>query len=158
MIHSKFFFFLMLSGVVFFSASCKKCKVDGVDINSGEIVDEVVLYPTSGYMTPNMGGEYVIGAGDPYASRFEVSFDGGAREAVNYTMYTILAQPVVARCNASFERNVTVDHAANKVTYTIKVTQCSNCKEERYTENYVLVPAFPSNYQVVNVLEIVDKE
>jgi len=52
---------------------------------------------------------------------------------------------------------VNIDDATNTVKYTIKVTQCDNCPEERYTENYVLVPSFPSNYEVIRELEIVDK-
>lgn len=143
--------------VVLSSTACKKCKVDSVEINSGAIINDVVLYPTSGYLTGNMGGDYVIQSSDSYANNFEVSFDGGGKESVNYANYTILAFPVTAKCNASFERNVNIDDATNTVKYTIKVTQCDNCPEERYTENYVLVPSFPSNYEVIRELQIVDK-
>jgi hypothetical protein len=151
-------FLLLLISPIVVSTSCKKCKVDAVDVNTGDIVEDFVLYPTSGYMTGNMGGNYVIDGNHPHASRFEVSINGGTKVPVNYNSYTILANPLVAKCNAAFERNVIIDHGSQTVTYTLKVTQCDNCKEERYTENYVLVPKFPSSYAVNISHTVVDKE
>lgn len=140
------------------STSCKKkCKLDNSTVDSGTIIEGVVIYPESGYMTGNMAGNYVIGANSNYADKFEVSFSQGPREAVNYTNYKILAFPVTANCNAQYERNVSVNTSTQSVTYSIKVTQCADCKEARGTENYVLVPTFPDNYTVTNVLTVVDK-
>lgn len=150
-------FLLSLIAPIFVSTSCKKCKVDAVDVNTGNIVEDFVLYPKSGYITEN--GVYVFDGSNPYyASKFEVSINGGAKTPVNWNSHTVLANPVKAKCNASFERNVVIDHGAQTVTYTLKVTQCDNCKEERYTENYVLVPKFPSTYAVNISHTIVDKE
>lgn len=151
-------FVLLLLAPIFVSTSCKKCKVDAVDVNSGDIVEDFVLYPTSGYMTSIMAGNYIIDGNHNYSSRFKVSLNGGSKVPVNYNAYTILANPLNAKCNASFERNVVIDHGAQTVNYTLKVTQCDNCKEERYTENYVLVPKFPSTYAVNISHTIVDKE
>lgn len=140
------------------SVSCKKkCKVDQVDVNSGAILSDYVIYPEGGSMTGNMGGDYVIDATHPYKDKFEVSENQGPREAFNYTNFTILAFPLNVNCNAQFDRNVTVNHATQTVTYKMTVTQCKDCKEVRFTENYVMVPAFPSNYTVVNDLTVVDK-
>jgi benzoyl-CoA reductase/2-hydroxyglutaryl-CoA dehydratase subunit BcrC/BadD/HgdB len=147
---------LLLTLVLF--TSCKKCKVENTSTNSGVIIEDVVLYPSSGYMTPNMNGDYVIDANNPYADRFEMSLNAGERTAINYANFTVLAFPVTARCNAAFERIVDINNTTQTVTYTLNVTQCSNCKEERFTENYVLVPAFPANYTMVYDLNVVDKE
>ncbi|TNF47484.1 MAG: hypothetical protein EP305_07715 [Bacteroidetes bacterium] len=157
----KILFVLLMATPIFISTSCKKCKVDAVDVNSGNIVEDFVLYPKSGYMTSNTGGNYVFDGTNPspyFADKFEVSLNGGAKVPVNWNTYTILANPIIAKCNASFERNVVIDHGAQTVTYTVKVTQCDNCKEERMTENYVLVPKFPSTYAVNINHTIVDKE
>ena len=154
-------FVLLLLAPIFVSTSCKKCKVDAVDVNSGDIVEDFVLYPKSGYMTLNTGVNYVFDGINPnpyYSNKFQVSINGGAKTPVNWNSHTVLANPVKAKCNASFERNVVIDHGAQTVTYTLKVTQCDNCKEERYTENYVLVPKFPSTYAVNISHTIVDKE
>jgi hypothetical protein len=139
-------------------SSCKKCKVDGISANSGAIIEDVVIYPQAGFMTSNMAGNYVISANSSYADKYEMTFNGGERTAINYSNFNLMAFPVTARCNASFERNVDINHTNQTVTYTINVTQCSNCKEERTTENYVLVPTFPSTYVVVYDLNVVDKE
>jgi len=66
--------------VVLSSTACKKCKVDSAEVNSGAIIQGVVFYPSSGYMTSSMGGDYVIQSSDSYANNFEVSFDGGGKE------------------------------------------------------------------------------
>lgn len=149
--------FLILATVSLLASCKKKCKVDKVDVNSGAIRSEYVIYPSSGYMTGNMAGDYVIDATNPYRERFEVSLNQGPREPFNYTNFTILAFPVSASCNASFDRNVTVNNATQTVTYKMTVTQCTDCKETRYTENYVMVPAFPANYTVLYDLTMVDK-
>jgi len=145
--------------LVLISASCKKkCKLDGASIDTGSILEDVVLYPESGNMTGNMGGNYVIGASSNSADKFEVSFSLGPREAVNYNNYKILAFPISANCNAQYERNVSISTLTQSVIYSIKVTQCADCMETRATENYVLVPTFPDNYTVTNVLTVIDKE
>lgn len=144
--------------LVLLASSCKKkCKLDGDSTDTGSIIEGVVIYPESGYMTGNMGGNYVISANSSYADKFEVSFSQGPREAVNFTNYKILAFPISANCNAQYERNVAINTSTQSVIYSIKVTQCSDCKEARGTENYVLVPTFPDNYTVTNVLTVVDK-
>lgn len=150
---------LSLSLLILLASSCKKkCKLDGSSIDTGSIIEGIVIYPESGYMTGNMAGNYVIGANSSYADKFEVSFSQGPREAVNYTNYKILAFPISANCNAQYERNVSINTSTQSVTYSIKVTQCSDCKEARSTENYVLVPTFPDNYTVTNVLTVIDKD
>ena len=139
-------------------SSCKKkCVIEDVTQDSGSIVPHVIFYPKSGYMTSNMAGNYVIDANHPYADNLEVSIDGSAKTPVNYSNYTVLCYPTTAKCNASYERNVTIDHTAQTVVYKIIVTQCPNCEEERMTENYVLVPIFPSNYAVSYDVTYVDK-
>jgi hypothetical protein len=130
--------------------SCKKkCKVDELNKDSGEIIDSVVFYPTSGYMTSSMGGNYVVTSSHPYADRFEIKIGQGVKQPVDYTQYTILANPISATCDVAFEREVKIDDANQKVIYSVKATQCPDCESTNYIENYVLVPAFPSNYEVV---------
>ena len=150
--------FTLFIAVLFISFSCKKkCKIENVNADSGAIIENVVIYPSSGYMTSSMNGNYIIDGNSPYADKFQMSLNGGARTGINYANFSILAFPAKAKCNASYDRNVTIDNAAMTVTYKMIITQCDNCKEEYFTENYVLVPAFPSNYTVLYNLSIVDK-
>ena len=138
--------------------SCKKkCVVEADTINGGSIIKDVIFYPESGYMTGNMGGDYSIDASHPYATKLQVSIGGAAKTNVNYNNYTVLCYPVSAKCNAAYDRTVTIDNINQTVVYKIVVTQCNNCDEIRSTENYVLVPAFPSNYTVLYDISYIDK-
>jgi hypothetical protein len=134
--------------------SCtKKCDIPAKDSNQGEIIENVVIYPTSGSMTGNMGDDLVIDANHKYANDFQISFNNSPRTNVNYGMYKILCCPTNVSCTASFERKVTIDHDLDKVVYSIVATYCEDCWTKVYVENYVLVPAFPDNYEVVYDVE-----
>jgi hypothetical protein len=148
---------LLILVSVSMTACKKKCIIDADDTLTGDYIENVVFYPESGYLTSNMGGNYVIDANHPYADRIFVSINEGGKVPVNYSNYTVLCYPIVAKCNAVYDRTVTIDHANQTVVYKIAVTQCDNCKEERMTENYVLVPAFPSNYTVSYDITYTDK-
>ncbi len=141
---------LFLVAILFISLSAckKKCVVETEDKNSGAIVQGVVFYPSAGNLTPSMGGNYVINATHPYANEFQIRLNEGDKVDVNYSNYTILCYPTTANCSASYDRTVTIDDANQTVVYKIVVTQCDNCPEKYLTENYVLVPAFPSSYAV----------
>lgn len=152
-------FALLIGASVVLGSCVKKCKLSEESSDSGVIVKDVVIYPESGYMTSSMAGDYLVNGGDSYADEFQVSFDGGyTKEAVNYSIYSILANPINVKCDASFKRSVTIDDANQLVVYSIEVTECSTtCDEVRTTENYVLVPAFPSNYSVVYDVKVAEK-
>jgi hypothetical protein len=137
--------------------SCtKKCNIADASVDSGVIVSEdpatnipVIIYPESGYLTSNMGGDYLVNASDPYADRYEVSFDGGyTRVPVDYGVYNILALPMTINCNARFERNVTIDATNSVITYSVTANTCSSCEDKYTVENYVLVPVLPA-YPIV---------
>jgi hypothetical protein len=143
-------------GVFFLSTSCKsKCNIPETDSVSGVAIEDVIIYPSSGYLTSSMGGDYEIHATDSYAENFELSWDGGqTRQSVNYAQYKILGNPVVVKCDAAVEKNVEIDHANSVVTYTVKVHECNQgCDEKRVLENYVLVPHFPDGYFVNYVVQ-----
>jgi len=153
------FTLLLLASTMILGSCVKKCKLAEESSDSGVIVQDVVIYPESGYLTSSMGGDYLVNASDSYADQFEVSFDGGAsKSAVNYSAYNILGNPINVKCDASFKRSVTIDDVNQIVLYSIEVTECSTtCDEVRTTENYVLVPAFPSSYQVVYDVKVIEK-
>jgi len=154
----KLLFPLLLIAVSIVTSSCKKkCIIDGDDTLTGDYIEDAVLYPESGHLTPSMGGNYVINATHPYAERMFVNINGSGKVPVNYSNYTVLCYPIRAKCNAKYERTVTIDHTNQSVVYKIAVTQCDNCKEVYLTENYVLVPAFPSNYAVSYDVSFTDK-
>lgn len=158
MLRSTSFLVLSLLFVLTSLSSCtKKCVISKETLDSGAIIKNVVFYPISGNMTPSMGGNYNINANHPYADRIEVGIDGAGKAPVDYSQYSVLCYPLKTRCNASFERTVTIDDANQNVTYKIIATQCANCEEEWLTENYVLVPAFPASYSVTYDVSVIDK-
>ncbi len=131
--------------------SCKKCTF-GEDTVGGIVLEDVSVFPLSGYMTGNMGSDYHIDSSHNLASYYEISSDAGiTRTAVDYNTYSILANPAIVPCEAAFDRTVTIDSINMLITYdlTIKVCKDSKCAETRSVENYVAVPAFSSaNYSV----------
>jgi len=139
-----------------FTSCTKKCNIADASIDSGVIVSEdpatnvpVIIYPKAGFLTSNMGGDYLINAADSYADSYEVSFDGGyTRGPVDYGVYNILALPMTINCNARFERNVTIDATNNVITYAVTANTCSSCEDKYTVENYVLVPVLPA-YPIV---------
>jgi hypothetical protein len=138
--------------------SCKKkCVIETDTINSGSIIKNVVFYPSSGFITGNMGGDYMINASHLHAGDLQVSINGSAKKDVNYNDYTVLCYPVSSKCNAAFDRTVTVDNTNQTVSYKIVVTQCGDCEEQRTTENYVLVPAIPLNYIPIYDVTFIEK-
>ena len=158
MLRSTSFLVLSLLFVITSLSSCnKKCVISKETIDGGVIIKNVIFHPNSGNMTPSMGGNYNINANHPYADRIEVAINGAGKAPVDYSQYNVLCYPIKTKCNASFERTVTVDAASQSVIYKIVATQCGNCEEEWLTENYVLVPAFPASYSVTYDVSVVDK-
>lgn len=143
---------LMFLTVSLLSVGCvKKCKLTKDNVDTGAIITDASIYPNSGYLTDNMGGEFHIDGDHLFAQEFQISFDSGkSKQTPNYSAYNILANPTLTLCDAAFERQVVIDDINQTVTYTVKITECSTtCDNERYVENYVLVPAFPDSYTVV---------
>lgn len=144
-------FVVLTSGV-----SCKKKCDIADDTNSGMIISEiegenVIIYPKSGYLTGNWGGNNHVDSLHVDRHNFEVSFDGGyTRQSVNYSFYNILANPCNVTCTASVDRSVTYDNLNHIYTYTVTVTECPNgCDFETTLENYVLIPAIDPNATVI---------
>ena len=149
------FLFIALIASLF---SCKKkCVIEADTINAGSIIKNVVFYPSSGFITGNMGGDYMINASHQHAGDLQVSINGSAKKDINYNDYTVLCYPVSSKCNAAFDRTVTVDNTNQTVSYKIVVSQCSDCEEIRNTENYVLVPVIPSNYTPIYDVSFIEK-
>lgn len=136
-------------------SSCNKCTVAEEDTYTGVIISEssagkaVVIYCATGYLPGDLGGNFHITGNSQYADRFEVSFDGGETKGpVNWGSYDILCNPMIIKCKASFVRDVTIDNNLGYAYYNVDATTCSSCENERYVENYVLVPKMPAGYTV----------
>jgi len=143
---------LSILSVFLLSLSCKKtCPISGEDIDSGEILKDVIVYPKSGGVTANSGGNWVYNASHTQSESLEISTDGGyTKYAVDHSQYTILGFPLSVNCDAAFIRDVTIDHENQQVIYTNTVKDCSDdCPQKRIVENFVVVPAFPENYAVI---------
>jgi len=146
------FFVVLLAGIGL--SSCKKkCVIEKENTDMGSIISEsptgedIVIYH-SGYMPGSMSNHYT--PSHPYANNIEVSFDGGqSRGPVNYSQYHVLRNPVTTTCEAKIDREVAFNAAAQTVTYKVSVTNCSDCDQKYYAENYVLVPAIPNGYTVL---------
>lgn len=152
---------LLILSVLFIGlSSCKKCKLEGENVDSGVIVTDVSVYPGSGYITYDTGPDYHIHANSAVANFFEMSTDGGyTKSPFNYSEYSILAYPLTLDCNHFLKRDVKIDTVNMTATYVITVTQCrdSKCTEQRYIENYVVIPAIPETYTILRDVTYVEQ-
>lgn len=152
---------LLILSVMFLSlSSCKKCKIEGENVDSGAIITDISLYPVSGYMTNDMTSEYHVFTNDVLGNSFEMSADDGfTRSAVNYSAYSILAYPMTLNCNHFLSREVKIDDDLMTATYKITVTQCkeAECAEQRFIENYVAIPAIPESYIILHDIQIIEQ-
>jgi hypothetical protein len=155
-------FNLIVIGLLAFSTALvgckKKCQVDDLSKDSGEIIENVTIIPSGGSLTGNMGSDFVIDADHLHSGAFQIRFGDAPSEAVDYSKYYILANPIKVKCNVALERSVTIDDANQKVIYSVKATQCPDCEGSSNLENYVLVPAFPSNYTLELDTAVITKQ
>ena len=141
-----------------FTTSCKKCKLSDGENSTGLIVEDVIIYPKSGYLTENVGPTMHITSTHVYADQFEISFDGGAtRGPINYGQYSILGYGMSIPCETSINRDVTYNSTLDVYTYTLTGETCSGCNTNRTIENYVLVPTIPSGAAIIFDDQIVHK-
>ena len=152
---------LMILSVLFIGlSSCKKCKIEGENVDGGEIRTDVSIYPAHGYITEDMNGDYHVHANSFIGDKFEMSTDNGfTRTPFNYSAYSILAYPMTLNCNHFLDRSVSRDDDNMTATYKITVTQCkdADCSQQRYIENFVAVPAIPDNYTILHDIQIIEQ-
>lgn len=146
---------LLILSVLFISfSSCKKtCVIESETVDSGIIDQDVLIYPIHGYITYDMDSEYHVYDTSPVADKFNMSTDNGfSQSPFNYSAYSILAFPMTLNCNFSLVREVKIDHINMNATYKITVTQCRDpeCSEQRYIENFIVVPAIPESYTILH--------
>lgn len=151
---------LMILSVLFLSlSSCNKCKIEGENVDLGQITTEVTIYPKYGYITEGLSGTINhIHGNSSVADKFEMSTDNGFTKApFNYSDYSILAYPLTLDCNHLLTREVKIDDVNMTATYLITVTQCksSDCSQQRYVENYVIIPAIPETYSIVGDVQYI---
>ncbi|MDG1332403.1 MAG: hypothetical protein P8P74_08735 [Crocinitomicaceae bacterium] len=151
---------LFLSVLLIGLSSCKKCKIEGENVDAGEIITDVAIYPLSGYQTYDMDSEYHVHSNSPLVNKFEMSADNGfTRSPFNFSAYSILAYPITLNCNHFLSREVFIDHDNSTATYKITVTQCkeAQCEQQRFLENYVVIPAIPESYTILHDIQIIEQ-
>ena len=152
---------LLILSVLFIGlSSCKKCKIEGENVDAGEIITDIAIYPDHGYITQDMSGKYHVHGGSTVADKFDMSTDNGfTRSPFNYTNYSILAYPMTLNCNHFLSREVNIDHDNSTATYKITVTQCkdADCSQQRYIENFVVVPAIPDTYTILHDIQTIEQ-
>jgi hypothetical protein len=122
----------------------KKCDLPKDSI-SGEIKGEFVVY--AGEIAQTNSGRII--RAEIESPEILISSDEGVTKVpVNYGQYSILTYPTYTSCNTSFDRNVKIDDVNSIVTYTIIMEECNKCEYKVNTQNYAVIRAIPSNYQV----------
>jgi hypothetical protein len=152
---------LLLVVLAFGFTSCKKgCVIEKKDTDTGLIVVDASVFALSGGLTSSMNGDYFVHGNSAFAGYFEMSLDGGVtRGPVDFSSYTILACPMsVSSCEVAFERTVTRNDVLGTATYTINAYVCkdSKCDEDRFVENFIVVPAIPETYTIFYNCQVIE--
>lgn len=123
----------------------KKCDLPK-DTISGAIKAEFIVY---GGVTSSSNVGRIIRSEADAGIELTISNDKGVTKVpVNYGEYSILTYPTSTSCNTSFDRNIVIDDINSTVTYTIIMEECYKCDYKVDTQNYAVVRAVPSNYEV----------
>lgn len=131
---------------LFAFTSCKKC--DPSNSSGGEIIDNAIVKVI--YSVPN---PILVTDSSQVNFPIEVSLDNQISfEPIDFTKYSLLAFPTTASCSSGYDRVVVKNAADQSVTYTITITECETCEGNVYITNWVLIPAVPSNYSPIFVL------
>lgn len=83
-----------------------------------------------------------------YAQQFNCKFN-----TIDFTKYSLLGVNTFTTCNFKIIKNVSVDDAAKKYTYSIEINECGNCTEQTYNQNWVVIPKIKSGYSVDFIIE-----
>lgn len=67
---------------------------------------------------------------------------------IDFANESVLALYADGGCDVGFERTVTANTTMKNYHYTVKVTQCGNCKSMALSYNLVRVPALPLDWTV----------
>lgn|GEM_PF-1655399 len=137
-----FIFLFILPFTIQFS--CQKGCQYPADSVAGDII------PDSYVLGGNTDGNKSVHFTATSQYDLQVSFDKGQNyEPVNFNKYTVLNFPVTVSCNTHFDREVKIDNAAQKVTYTLTSESCPDCEDQYTIDNWILTKKFPASYQVV---------
>lgn len=157
---SIFYLIIFFFGSSIILSSCKKaCIIEGKDTFSGDIITSAVIFTDHGIITSKFpDSTYVVDSliAPKIQNYFTVRFDQGARIPVDYTKYNIMGYPTNTDCSSVFDRKVLIDTVAQTVTYSITITHCDDCEGDYTAENWVLVPKFPLNYQVIHDVKYIN--
>ncbi len=151
-------FFLFGSSIIF--SSCKKdCVIEGKDTFSGDIITSAVIFTDHGLISSKFpDSTFVVDSltASNVQNYFTVRFNQGAATPVDYSKYNIMGYPTNTDCSSIFDRKITINHVAQTVTYSITITHCDDCEGDYTAENWVLVPKFPLNYEVIHDVKYIN--
>jgi hypothetical protein len=142
----------LASVLVFSSYACKKkCELPP-ETNSGVVVANSLVKEQ--YTTSSKVVRKQVSSGE----RYKVSLDQGVSYAdIDFNNFYLLCYPMDISCHSTVDRNVTVEHGKKLVTYFITITTCPGCEDLYTVPNWVMVPRFPDDYQVIFRRKFVEK-
>lgn len=136
---------LFITSLLVGMSSCKKdCVLPEENTNAGSIVEN--SYVQGHGFQKNMVFRYNKN------DFFRVSFDKGETfKPIDFNKFLVMNFPTNVDCNAIVSREVTISPSSKKVTFTVTEFTCDDCDHQYQLENWVLVPTFPENYDIVYI-------
>ena len=140
-------FYLLLITVLFFSCDSNDCSLPEQTVGSGEVLMNAEIIVPS-LVCEEEVSEVVIQVDSNNTCGLMVSFNGGVEEEIDFSKYTVLGNFAGGTCSVNIDRNVVRDETNKLVSYNVTVLQCGNCESYSWSENWVLIPKVPDDYEI----------
>jgi len=151
------FTILLLGGTLFFAACEQQCK-DTYSINTGAIHSDYDFGPC--FFFSNSLDSTVAIRNRAELNSFRDRYlkncaDTASLPVIDFSKHLLLGMNTqFTACNASYERNITVDSTRKEYRYHVKALRCGGCGTKFREPHWVLGPPLPSGFTLIFSKEI----
>lgn len=139
----QFFTMLSLVFVTILLTSCNKCD-DPLNRVAGDVIEESVVKTLT---NPPSAPMLIRSAEDFGGQQIRISLNNGySFEQIDYDQYSVVCFPTQTSCDASFDKEVTIDAVNKIVKYRMGITVCDLCEYEVSQAHFLLIQRIPEDY------------
>jgi hypothetical protein len=149
---------ILLLGSTLFAVSCEQACSDVYSINTGAIHSTYDFNPCF-YFSNSLDSTAVIrnrAEFNSFRDRYLKNCpDTASLPAIDFSKHVLLGMNTqFTACNASYERNITIDSLKKEYRYHVKAMRCGGCGTKFREPHWVLGPPLPAGYTLVFSKEI----
>lgn len=135
--------FTLLIAMVFVFSSCNKCDEPLNRLTGDELIENSIVKVMA---NPPAEPELIREASD-FNVPIQISTDNGYTfSQMDFNKYSIVCFPTNTYCDASFDREISLDYLNKVVKYTMGITVCDMCEYRVSQAHYVLISKIPDDF------------